>query len=202
MRNTKKWQYTACLSLLLTVTGCSTLSPKSDTSTASSKKSSAMVFGKKTTNKDAAAPYFTSAELQDIKAAFKPGSCDLTKLNEQTAKYNLSDTWVNLYERTPKPLSELSQQDRCFLAQSTDLYAYTDDFYAESANTLNKSWFKGHVPTDAEVVTMRYMTPTVLIPNCDPELGRPIIVDFEKDSSGNIQRTIFVNEDFDHNCLK
>lgn len=144
---------------------------------------------------------FSSNEIKDISAAFKPGNCDLSNLQRQSQKYGLSETWVNLYDRTPQPLSKLSDQQKCFLAQSNEVYAYGEDFYDESEQSLNKTWYKGNIPSNAKVATMRYMTPVALIPNCSPELGRPIIIDYEKNDQGKIERTILVNEDFDYSCI-
>lgn len=145
---------------------------------------------------------FSPNEIKELSAAFKSGSCDLTNLNQQSQKYGLSDTWVKLYDRTPKPLSELNNQQKCLLAQSNDLYAYADDFYDESEQSLNETWYKGNIPQQAKVATMRFMTPKALIPNCDSELGRPVLIDYEKDDNGNLVRTIIINEDFDYSCLK
>lgn len=145
--------------------------------------------------------FFSSSEIKDISSAFKAGSCDLSNLSLQSQKYSLEDTWVNLYDRTPKPLSELNNQEKCFLAQSNELYAYSDDFYDESEASLNETWYKGNIPTDAKVATMRYLTPVALIPNCDPDLGRPVIIDYEKNEQGKVVRTILVNEDFDFSCV-
>lgn len=146
--------------------------------------------------------FFSSNEIKELSTAFKSGSCDLTNLKKQSQKYDLADSWVKLYDRTPKPLSELNNQQKCLLAQSNDLYAYSDDFYDESQQSLNETWYKGNIPQDAKVATMRFMTPKALIPNCDSELGRPVLVDYEKDDNGNLVRTIIINEDFDYSCLK
>ena len=145
---------------------------------------------------------FSSNEIKELSTAFKSGSCDLTNLKKQSQKYDLSDTWVKLYDRTPKPLSELNNQQKCLLAQSNDLYAYADEFYDESQQSLNETWYKGNIPQDAKVATMRFMTPKALIPKCDSELGRPVLIDYEKDDNGKIVRTIIINEDFDYSCLK
>lgn len=145
--------------------------------------------------------FFSSSEIKDISSAFKAGSCDLSNLSRQSQKYGLEDTWVNLYDRTPKPLSELNKQEKCFLAQSNELYAYSDEFYDESSESLNETWYKGNIPNNAKVATMRYLTPVALIPKCDPDLGRPIIIDYEKDEQGKVVRTILVNEDFDFSCV-
>lgn len=144
---------------------------------------------------------FSANEIRDLSSAFRAGSCDLSNLKQQSQKYDLSDTWVNLYDRTPKPLSELNQQQKCFLAQSNELYAYTDDFYDESEQSLNETWYRGNIPNTAKVATMRYMTPKAIIPYCDPRLGRPVLIDYEKDEDGKIVRTIIINEDFDSSCV-
>ena len=201
---------TSCLgltTLLLALTGCATqqgidASNQNNVSSMSNSGSN----GKSQKNLPAAQPkkvtyFFWSSEIKDLSAAFKAGSCDLGKLTQQSQKYGLSDTWVNLYDRTPKPLSELNKQEKCFLAQSNELYAYGDEFEDESQQSLNDTWYKGNIPSDAKVATMRFMTPKALIPNCDSKLGRPIFVDYEKDDQGKIVRTILVNEDFDLSCV-
>ena len=104
-----------------------------------------------------------------------------------------------MYDRTPKPLSELNNQEKCFLAQSNELYAYGDDFYDESEQSLNKTWYKGNIP-NTKVATMRYLTPIALIPNAS-DLGSPCYRDYEKDEQGNVVRTILMNEDFDYSCV-
>lgn len=144
---------------------------------------------------------FSAKEIKDLSNGFKAGSCDLNNLTQQSQKYGFSDTWVNLYDRTPKPLSELNKQQKCFLAQSNELYAYSDEFYDESQESLNETWYKGNIPNNAKVATMRFMTPKALIDQCDPKLGRPIMIDYEKDDQGKIVRTILVNEDFDYSCV-
>ncbi|WP_296403602.1 hypothetical protein [Psychrobacter sp.] len=146
--------------------------------------------------------FFSAKEIKELSTAFKAGSCDLNNLNRQTKKYGFSDTWVNLYDRSPKPLSTLSKQEKCFLAQSNEVYAYGDEFEDESKNSLNDTWYKGNIPSDAKVVTIRYMTPLALISKCDPKLGRPIFIDYDKDEEGKIVRTILVNEDFDFSCVQ
>ena len=193
--------------LLLALTGCATqqgidASNQNNVSSMSNSGSN----GKSQKNLPAAQPkketyFFSSNEIKDLSTAFKAGSCDLGKLTQQSQKYGLSDTWVNLYDRTPKPLSELNKQEKCFLAQSNELYAYGDEFEDESQQSLNDTWYKGNIPSDAKVATMRFMTPKALIPNCDSKLGRPIFVDYEKDDQGKIVRTILVNEDFDLSCV-
>ena len=193
--------------LLLALTGCATqqgidASNQNNVSSMSNSGSN----GKSQKNLPAAQPkketyFFSSSEIKDLSAAFKAGSCDLGKLSQQSQKYGLSDTWVNLYDRTPKPLAELNKQEKCFLAQSNELYAYGDEFEDESQQSLNDTWYKGNIPSDAKVATMRFMTPKALIPNCDSKLGRPIFVDYEKDDQGKIVRTILVNEDFDLSCV-
>ena len=200
----------SCLGLttmLLALTGCATqqgidASNQNNVSSMSNSGSN----GKSQKNLPAAQPkketyFFSSSEIKDLSTAFKAGSCDLGKLTQQSQKYGLSDTWVNLYDRTPKPLSELNKQEKCFLAQSNELYAYGDEFEDESQQSLNDTWYKGNIPSDAKVATMRFMTPKALIPNCDSKLGRPIFVDYEKDDQGKIVRTILVNEDFDLSCV-
>ncbi len=193
--------------LLLALTGCATqqgIDASNQTNVSSMGNSGSN--GKSQKNLPAAQPkketyFFSSSEIKDLSAAFKAGSCDLGKLTQQSQKYGLSDTWVNLYDRTPKPLSELNRQEKCFLAQSNELYAYGDEFEDESQQSLNDTWYKGNIPSDAKVATMRFMTPKALIPNCDSKLGRPIFVDYEKDDQGKIVRTILVNEDFDLSCV-
>lgn len=199
--------------LLLALTGCATqqgidASNQNNVSSMSNIGSNGKnnTGGKSQKNLPAAQPkketyFFSSSEIKDLSAAFKAGSCDLGKLTQQSQKYGLSDTWVNLYDRTPKPLSELNKQEKCFLAQSNELYAYGDEFEDESQQSLNDTWYKGNIPSDAKVATMRFMTPKALIPNCDSKLGRPIFVDYEKDDQGKIVRTILVNEDFDLSCV-
>jgi len=196
MNRSKVLQYVSYSALLLALSGCAstpdTAAKHPVTSTPSSSKP--------VVKNDAPIP-FTANEIKDISAAFHPGSCDLSKLKQQSEKYDLDDTWVNLYERTPQPLSALDDQTSCFLAQSNELYAYSDDFYDESPESLNQSWFKGNIPNDAKITTMRYLTPKALLAQCDPDLGRPVIIDYEKDAKGHISRTILINEDFDPSCL-
>lgn len=198
--------------LFLSLTGCATQqglesSSQGKVSTMSTSQSKDKLGNKNKTDSVATQPqkkvfFFSSNEIKDISSAFKAGSCDLSNLSQQSQKYGLKNTWVNLYDRTPKPLSELNNQEKCFLAQSNELYAYGDDFYDESEQSLNKTWYKGNIPSDAKVATMRYLTPVALIPKCDPDLGRPVIIDYEKDEQGNVVRTILMNEDFDYGCVK
>ena len=201
--------------LLLSITGCATqqnvksvgqdnVSSMSNSKSGSQSKNNASDRYKADSEKPKPPKqtfFFSSSEIKDLSTAFKAGSCDLGKLSQQSQKYGLSDTWVNLYDRTPKPLSELNKQEKCFLAQSNELYAYGDEFEDESQQSLNDTWYKGNIPSDAKVATMRFMTPKALIPNCDSKLGRPIFVDYEKDDQGKIVRTILVNEDFDLSCV-
>ena len=207
IKSVSKISFLGLTTLLLALTGCATqqgidASNQNNVSSMSNSGSN----GKSQKNLPAAQPkkqtyFFSSSEIKDLSAAFKAGSCDLGKLTQQSQKYGLSDTWVNLYDRTPKPLSELNKQEKCFLAQSNELYAYGDEFEDESQQSLNDTWYKGNIPSDAKVATMRFMTPKALIPNCDSKLGRPIFVDYEKDDQGKIVRTILVNEDFDLSCV-
>ena len=203
--------------LLLSLTGCATQqgleSPNRDNVSSMSNSQSKNSSNNRNTNDRNKADsvkaepkkqtyLFSSNEIKELSTAFKSGSCDLTNLKKQSQKYDLSDTWVKLYDRTPKPLSELNNQQKCLLAQSNDLYAYADEFYDESQQSLNETWYKGNIPQDAKVATMRFMTPKALIPKCDSELGRPVLIDYEKDDNGKIVRTIIINEDFDYSCLK
>ncbi len=197
--------------LFLSLTGCATQqglesSSQGQVSTLSSSQSKNKADDKNKMDSVTIQPkkktyFFSSSEIKDISSAYKAGSCDLSNLSLQSQKYGLEDTWVNLYDRTPKPLSELNNQEKCFLAQSNELYAYSDDFYDESAESLNETWYKGNIPSDAKVATLRYLTPVALISKCDPDLGRPIIIDYEKDEQGKVVRTILVNEDFDFSCV-
>lgn len=191
--------YIAAAVTLLT-SGCATQNI-SDTAAPAKQVTKAAATKTEQKAKKPSARHFTAAEIKDIRSAFKPGSCDLTAINAQSAKYGLSPTWVNLYERTPQPLSELSDAEACFLAQSDEMFAYTDEFYGESSSSFGNTWFKNSISADAKVVNMRFLTPEALIEKCDPELGRPIIVDYEKDEQGKMMRTIFVNEDFDMDCI-
>lgn len=204
----------SCLSLtamFLSLTGCATQqglesSSQGKVSTISNNQNSNKTGSKNKTNSVADQPkkktyFFSSNEIKDISSAFRAGSCDLSSLTRQSQKYGLEDTWVNLYDRTPKPLSELNNQEKCFLAQSNELYAYSDEFYDESKESLNETWYKGNIPNTAKVATMRYLTPIALIPKCDPDLGRPVIIDYEKDEQGKVVRTILINEDFDYSCV-
>lgn len=204
----------SCLSLtamFLSLTGCATQqglesSSQGKVSTISNNQNGNKTGSKNKTNSVASQPkkktyFFSSNEIKDISSAFRAGSCDLSSLTRQSQKYGLEDTWVNLYDRTPKPLSELNNQEKCFLAQSNELYAYSDEFYDESKESLNETWYKGNIPNTAKVATMRYLTPIALIPKCDPDLGRPVIIDYEKDEQGKVVRTILINEDFDYSCV-
>ena len=204
----------SCLSLtamFLSLTGCATQqglesSSQGKVSTISNSQNNNKTGSKNKTNSVADQPkkktyFFSSNEIKDISSAFRAGSCDLSSLTRQSQKYGLEDTWVNLYDRTPKPLSELNNQEKCFLAQSNELYAYSDEFYDESKESLNETWYKGNIPNTAKVATMRYLTPIALIPKCDPDLGRPVIIDYEKDEQGKVVRTILINEDFDYSCV-
>lgn len=197
--------------MFLSLTGCATQqglesSSQGKVSTISNSQISNKTGSKNKTNSVADQPkkktyFFSSNEIKDISSAFRAGSCDLSSLTLQSQKYGLEDTWVNLYDRTPKPLSELNNQEKCFLAQSNELYAYSDEFYDESKESLNETWYKGNIPNTAKVATMRYLTPIALIPKCDPDLGRPVIIDYEKDEQGKVVRTILINEDFDYSCV-
>ncbi|WP_228707617.1 hypothetical protein [Psychrobacter phenylpyruvicus] len=197
--------------MFLSLTGCATQqglesSTQNKASTISSSQSKDKAGYKNKANPTAVQPqkktfFFSPDEIKDISSAFKSGSCDLSNLSRQSQKYGLEDTWVNLYDRTPKPLSELNKQEKCFLAQSNELYAYSDEFYDESSESLNETWYKGNIPSNAKVATMRYLTPVALIPKCNPDLGRPVIIDYEKDEQGKVVRTILVNEDFDFSCV-
>lgn len=197
--------------MFLSLTGCATQqglesSSQGKVSTISNNQNSNKTGSKNKTNSVADQPkkktyFFSSNEIKDISSAFRAGSCDLSSLTRQSQKYGLEDTWVNLYDRTPKPLSELNNQEKCFLAQSNELYAYSDEFYDESKESLNETWYKGNIPNTAKVATMRYLTPIALIPKCDPDLGRPVIIDYEKDEQGKVVRTILINEDFDYSCV-
>ena len=197
--------------MFLSLTGCATQqglesSSQGKVSTISNSQISNKTGSKNKTNSVADQPkkktyFFSSNEIKDISSAFRAGSCDLSSLTRQSQKYGLEDTWVNLYDRTPKPLSELNNQEKCFLAQSNELYAYSDEFYDESKESLNETWYKGNIPNTAKVATMRYLTPIALIPKCDPDLGRPVIIDYEKDEQGKVVRTILINEDFDYSCV-
>ena len=197
--------------MFLSLTGCATQqglesSSQGKVSTISNSQNNNKTGSKNKTNSVADQPkkktyFFSSNEIKDISSAFKAGSCDLSSLTRQSQKYGLEDTWVNLYDRTPKPLSELNNQEKCFLAQSNELYAYSDEFYDESKESLNETWYKGNIPNTAKVATMRYLTPIALIPKCDPDLGRPVIIDYEKDEQGKVVRTFLINEDFDYSCV-
>ena len=197
--------------MFLSLTGCATQqglesSSQGKVSTISNNQISNKTGSKNKTNSVADQPkkktyFFSSNEIKDISSAFRAGSCDLSSLTRQSQKYGLEDTWVNLYDRTPKPLSELNNQEKCFLAQSNELYAYSDEFYDESKESLNETWYKGNIPNTAKVATMRYLTPIALIPKCDPDLGRPVIIYYEKDEQGKVVRTILINEDFDYSCV-
>ena len=197
--------------MFLSLTGCATQqglesSSQGKVSTISNNQNSNKTGSKNKTNSVADQPkkktyFFSSNEIKDISSAFRAGSCDLSSLTRQSQKYGLEDTWVNLYDRTPKPISELNNQEKCFLAQSNELYAYSDEFYDESKESLNETWYKGNIPNTAKVATMRYLTPIALIPKCDPDLGRPVIIDYEKDEQGKVVRTILINEDFDYSCV-
>ena len=197
--------------MFLSLTGCATQqglesSSQGKVSTISNSQNNNKTGSKNKTNSVADQPkkktyFFSSNEIKDISSAFRAGSCDLSSLTRQSQKYGLEDTWVNLYDRTPKPLSELNNQEKCFLAQSNELYAYSDEFYDESKESLNETWYKGNIPNTAKVATMRYLTPIALIPKCDPDLGRPVIIDYEKDEQGKVVRTILINEDFDYSCV-
>lgn len=197
--------------MFLSLTGCATQqglesSSQGKVSTISNNQNGNKTGSKNKTNSVASQPkkktyFFSSNEIKDISSAFRAGSCDLSSLTRQSQKYGLEDTWVNLYDRTPKPLSELNNQEKCFLAQSNELYAYSDEFYDESKESLNETWYKGNIPNTAKVATMRYLTPIALIPKCDPDLGRPVIIDYEKDEQGKVVRTILINEDFDYSCV-
>lgn len=197
--------------MFLSLTGCATQqglesSSQGKVSTISNNQNGNKTGSKNNTNSVADQPkkktyFFSSNEIKDISSAFRAGSCDLSSLTRQSQKYGLEDTWVNLYDRTPKPLSELNNQEKCFLAQSNELYAYSDEFYDESKESLNETWYKGNIPNTAKVATMRYLTPIALIPKCDPDLGRPVIIDYEKDEQGKVVRTILINEDFDYSCV-
>lgn len=146
--------------------------------------------------------YFTPAEIIELSQAFKHDSCDMTEFNQQTKKYNFSNSYGNAYIDGQESIDKLSKTSNCLLIQHTKINTFNNQFLVDD-NKPNKL---KSTKVDLKSNLINKVTFSIdysKFPSCNLyQQESPFTITFLKDESGNIERSIVKNEYEIFDCYK